>query len=264
MKHVCLTALLLAITITAVGADLHPVLEVETGFLLGSSRNGKWLKPAETAKSLRGGEEYRLYTATKLVGTSKGGKPELEGEPCPDVLKVPLKERKTDAVIAIGADWNALPRTPVFASTTQPAYQKVAHDFLVSKGIKKPQVKVTQVVRIDLEGDGTEEVLVSATNYFSEDETMPSDAPAGSYSFIILRRKVKGAVKTTMIEGEFYPKAKNFNAPSKHKVLAVLDCDGDGKMEVVVDGSYYEGGWTTIYRCTPQKIEEVARVACGA
>jgi len=35
-------------------------------------------------------------------------------------------------------------------------------------------------------------------------------------------------------------------------------------MEVVVDGSYYEGGWTTIYRCTPQKIEEVARVACGA
>jgi hypothetical protein len=264
MKHVRFTALLLGITMTASGADLHPVLEVETGFLIGASRKGKWLKAADTVKDLRDGEEYRLYSATKFVRGSKGGKPESEGEPCPDVLKVPLKEHGTDAVIAIGADWNALPRTPVFASTTQPAYQTAVHDFLVSKGIKKPQVKVTQVVRIDLEGDGTEEVLVSATNYFSKDGSVPSDAPAGRYAFVILRREVKGGVKTSMIAGEFYPKAKTFNAPSKYKVLAVLDCDGDGRMEVIVDGAYYEGGWTTIYRCTAQKIEEVASVACGA
>jgi hypothetical protein len=44
-------------------------------------------------------------------------------------------------------------------------------------------------------------------------------------------------VKTSIIAGEFYPKAKNFNAPSKYEVLAVLDCDGDGKMEVIVDGN---------------------------
>jgi hypothetical protein len=92
---------------------------------------------------------------------------------------------------------------------------------------------------------------------------VPSGAPAGSYSFVILRREVKGGVKTNLIAGEFYPKAKTFNAPSKYKVLAVLDCDGDGKMEVIVDGAYYEGGWTTIYRCSPQKIE-VATVSCGA
>jgi hypothetical protein len=264
MKHDCLSALLLAITMSAAGADLHPVLEVETGFLIGASRKGKWLKAADTVKDLRGGEEYRLYSATKFVGASKGGKLESEGEPCPDVLKVSLKEHGTDAVIAIGADWNALPRTPVFASTTQPAYQTAIHDFLVSKGIKNPQVKVTQVVRIDLEGDGTEEALVSATNYFSKDGSVPSDAPAGSYSCVILRREVKGGVKTSIIAGEFYPKAKTFNAPSKYKVLAVLDCDGDGKMEVIVEAGYYEGGWTTVYRCSPQKIEEVATVSCGA
>jgi hypothetical protein len=254
----------MAMAMTAIGADVHPVLEVETGFLIGSSRKGKWLKPAETVNSLRGGEVYRLYSATKFVGTSKGGKPEPEGEVCPDVFKVPLKGRGTDAVIAIGADWNALPRTPVFASTSQPAYQAAAHDFLVSKGIKEPKVKVTQVVRIDLEGDGMEEVLVSATNYFSKDGSVPSGAPPGSYSFVILRREVNGSVKTSLVAGEFYPKSKNFNAPSKYEVLAVLDCDGDGKMEVIVESGYYEGGSTTIYRCTPKKIEEVASVACGA
>ena len=263
MKHVPVAALLLAIS-TALGAELHPVLEAETGFLLGSARKGKWLSAKETAKGLRGGEEYRLYSATKLIGNRKGGKPVSEEETCPDVFKVPLKQDETDAVIAIRADWNALPRTPVFASTSQPAYQKAAHDFLVSKGIKNPQVKVTQVVRIDLEGDGTDEVLVSATNYFSKEEGAPSGAPPGSYSFVILRREVKNGVKTNMVVGEFYPKARNFNAPAEHKVLAVLDCDGDGAMEVIVESGYYEGGWTTVYRCTPQKIEEIASVSCGA
>jgi hypothetical protein len=158
MKHLPVATLLLAIS-TALAAELHPVLEAETGFLLGSARKGRWLSAKETAKGLRGGEEYRLYSATKLIGNRKGGKPVSEEETCPDVFKVPLKQDETDAVIAIRADWNALPRTPVFASTSQPAYQKAAHDFLVSKGIKNPQVKVTQVVRIDLEGDGTDEVL---------------------------------------------------------------------------------------------------------
>jgi len=263
MKHALFATLLSAFTFAAT-AEIHPVVEVETGFLFGSARKGKWLSAVETAKAMRGGEEYRLYSPTKAVGLSKAGKPESAEEPCPDVFKVPLKQRGSEAVIAIGGNWNALPRSPVFASTTQPAYLAAAREFLQSKGIKDPKLKLTQIVRIDLEGDGTEEVLLSATNYFSKDETVPSEAPAGSYSFVLLRREVKGAVKTSLVSGEFYPKAKTFNAPSSYKVLAVLDCDGDGAMEVIVEAGYYEGGWTTVYRCSPQKIVEVASVSCGA
>jgi hypothetical protein len=261
MRSVLLAALYLTGSF-AFGAELHPVVEVETGFLLGSARKGKWLDSKETAKALRGGEKYRLYGAKAAKGTVKGGKPKSNDEPCPDVFVVPL-EGDRDATIGIAAEWNALPRTPIFASTTQPAYLAAARQFLQSKGIKNPKVKLTQVIRIDLEGNGTDEVLVSATNYFSEDDTVPSDAPAGSYSFVLLRREVKGTVKTSLIAGEFYPKPKNFNAPASYQVLAILDCDGDGAMEVIVEAGYYEGGWTTVYRCTPQKVEEVASVVCG-
>lgn len=101
------------------------------------------------------------------------------------------------------------------------------------------------------------------SNYFQTDDRVPSSAPAGSYSFVLLRRVVDGKLKTRMIAGEFYPKAKTFNAPGRYEIGAVLDLDGDGKLEVIVQAAYYEGDWTTIYRCTPAKIEELLVVACG-
>ena len=39
---------------------------------------------------------------------------------------------------------------------------------------------------------------------------------------------------------------------------------GDGKLEVVVASSYYEGEEIAIYRCDQRKVEALLSVACGA
>ena len=94
-------------------------------------------------------------------------------------------------------------------------------------------------------------------------------SPAGSYSMVLLRRVVAGKVETQLVEGEFHPQAyvprdASFDAPNAYKVIATLDLDGDRKLEVVVASNYYEGQATTIYRCSPKKVEALLSVACGA
>jgi hypothetical protein len=258
---------------TVNAADLHPIIEIETGYFFGGSENGKWIKADQAAKSTGKKTTYEVYSLTKQAGQITGGKPKSVEEPCPDTLTVSLSSKPKDGVIGLAATWNALPRKPLIADVTQSVYVEAVRDFLKSRGIADPKVRVTRILRVDLDGDGEEEVLISATNYLTEDKSDHSAAPfpeapidsprPGSYSIVILRRVVAGKVQTQLVAGELYPKPDEPVAPNVYQVAAVLDLNGDGKLEVIVHSFYYEGGQTTIYRCQPDKIEEVLSVECG-
>jgi len=271
-KTLVAIAALLQSAVASPAADLHPIVEVESGYLFGAISDGKWIKADETAKLIGEETTYRVYGLTQALGDAKGGKPTSEGEPCDETLTVSLSPETEKGVIAIAAPWNALPRKPQVTDPTQKVYVEAVRDFLKTKGIEKPEVKIDNILRVDLDGDGEEEVLISATNYFSKDESVPMRSPAASYSMVLLRRVVAGKVETQLVVGEFYPKAYpkakqeegRFDAPNVYKVIATLDLDGDGKMEVVIHSYYYEGGETTIYRCGPKKNEALLSVACGA
>jgi len=269
-RTLVVVAALLMCTKASSAADLHPIVEVQSGYLFGAISDGKWIKADEAAKALPDETTYRVYGLTQAFGEAKGGKPESsKDDVCSDVLAVSLSPKLEKGVIALAAPWNALPRKPRVSDTTQQVYLDAVRDFLKTKEIKQPKVKVDSILRVDLDGDGEDEVLISAANYFSKDDRLPMRSPAGSYSMVLLRRVVAGKVETQLVEGEFHPKAyvrkeDSFDAPSAYKVIAILDLDGDGKMEVVVGSSYYEGEAITIYRCDPKKVKALLTVFCGA
>jgi hypothetical protein len=236
-----------------------------TGYLLGGWSKDGWLQDKAAATLLRGGEKYRIFNLSGEAGIAIGSLPfplGKENEPCHDTLAIsfadPLEIK--DGLVALGASFNALPRIPKLLSTEQQVYKDAAAAILREKGIAHPQIRLTQVIRVDLEGDGSEEVLVSATYYARG--LSPSASP-GDYSLVFLRRAVGGKVVTRLIAGDFFPKGLKFGAPGEHWVGAVLDLNGDGVMEIILFGRYYEGDWVAVYRVEGDKIIKTLSAACG-
>ncbi len=238
--------------------------EESVGCLLGGKLGDRWLNPKEAAGLLRGGEAYQLYTMTRFVGTATGSKPNKTEEPAlPEFvvqMTTPSRVQRED-ILAIGGDWNALPRVPRLASTEQDIYKEAIAEVLRSKGMKNPKVKLTQVIRIDLDGDGVEEVLITADTYAKK--LYSHLQKKGSYSLVLLRKLIHGKVENLIIEADFFRATPNHGVPMRYRVGAVLDVDGDGVMEIVLHGMYYEGGGTSVHRVEGDGVIKVLVAGWG-
>ncbi|RYX81650.1 hypothetical protein EON83_22900 [bacterium] len=262
-------------------SELHPVVDFQAGYLLGSSTvPNKWMRPEALVKSkqLPGKRKYRVYSMKGYLGEVSGNKAISQGAPCEDTRYVDFAPSRENAkyksgVIAIGGSWNALPRPLRQEGTYLVTYRNIVADFLKTKGIPKTTIRIAQVFRVDLDGDGTDEVLINATNHNGSNGlngNISPDSRAGEYSMTLLRKIVNGKVQTILVEGDFYPTAKKFNAPNVYKIAGAFDVNGDGKMEIVTKGRYYEGDWTTVYAVNGNKSSSVLKVqdvlgdGCGA
>lgn len=253
------------------GEAFYPVVAVPdysgdewTGYLLGGWSPQGWIKDKAGAARLQGGETYRFYNLGGELGRGTGNRPfKLEEDgPCAETLAVSFTDtpKIKGNLVAVNGPGQPLPRRPSLLGTDQRAYKDAAA-ILKQKGIARPVVRLTQVIRVDLEGDGSEEVLVSATHYAKA--LAPSAAP-GDYSLVFLRPVVDGKVVTQIIAGDFFPKGVKFGAPGEHQVGAVVDLNRDGIMEIILFGRYYEGNWATAYQLHKGKVIEILSSGCGA
>lgn len=248
--------------------DAHAVVDVSEGCLMGGFSEGRWLEADGIAPLLKGGERYRLYTLTKAKGEAIGSLSSEDGEPCNGSRKISLTPQP-EGGIAVGGRWNALPRVPRMLSTSDPAYRQVVARHLRRRGFVRPKINITQVIRIDLDGDGVEEALISATHLaeglVSAEKSMAVHGKPGDYSFVLLRKVVRGRVRDTLLVEHFYPrKIAHPQTPYQYDVAAVLDLNGDGEMEIIVHGNYYEGSWGTVFSLDKAKVKNVFGCGCGA
>jgi hypothetical protein len=235
------------------------------GGLMGGSENGKWLTPEQIFAKMSFKTEFVLASLKGVEegGVSWGTKEPRSEDICQDFLALKF-DLESDTGIAVGsaAKWNIVPRIPQEIALDNATYKKIVADFLKTKGILRPLVKITQAYRVDLEGDGTDEVLIAATNYKNG---LSSSASVGDYSAIILRKTVGKTVMTYQIEGEYVKKKIEFGAPSEFSLSAIADLNGDGKMEIVTYGAYYEGEFAGVREMRagkPVNVKELS-VGCG-
>jgi hypothetical protein len=241
-------------------------IELPWRYVIGGFANGQWLNSEAAGKHLTGAKtDYRVFTPTAERSGITGGKASPDADVCPDVwlqtIKPTLDPDERNHAVGVCASWNPMPRKVRAMDTTLEAYVKAMSDVLASKGIAKAKVKITQLLRVDLDGDGKEEVLTTAIHYTKSDELMT--AKSGDYSLITLRRLDGDKVKTLIVNGEVYPKGDENAAPNTYEVAAVLDLDGDGTLEILIRTAYYEGGGMEVYKLRKGVLEQVLRIDCG-
>ncbi len=266
MKRILSASLILAAAGTLYAQlTVVPIVELKYGGLMGGVQNGKWIAPTKVAPKLDAETEFVLvgWNGVEEGGVTFGKKDEEMKGICEDYTRVEF-DLKQDHGIAIGSDakWNPAPRIPKPIDAENATYKTIVANFLRKRGIARPVVKIKEAFRIDLEGDGVEEVILSATYY--KDGLSPGASP-GDYSFVMLRRAVGKTVTDHFLKGDFILKKIVFGAPTENHLLAIADLNGDGKMEIVLYGSYYEGQFSSAFEMKngrPVEIKEFD-VGCG-
>lgn len=259
--NLVIALLVCAFTVSAQNT-IVPILDLKVGGLLGGVRNGKFVDAKTTFGTLKKDQEYTIFS----LETGKSQDDLIINISAPDV---PCEEfygisgeLDTKQGVAVGknANWNVLPREVRKMSLTDKTYLGIVGGILRAKGLPQAKPRIEQAVRVDLDGDGVDEVLISASSYV---QNIAPSAKAGDYSFVLLRKVVGGKAQNIMIAEEYIKKKIEFGAPSEFEVSAVADLNGDGKMEIVLYGAYYEGSGATVFELKGDKPSKVLDQGCG-
>lgn len=249
---------------TNVLQPVWPLVDGTSGFLLGGSYNGQWLDAVAIMPSLQdAGRPYQLYSNSGYEGEITGSPPVLpQTGPCGSLPVVSFEgDQDPSGMMALVARWEAAPRKSQSLPLENSIYQQEIARILQEQGLISPDVRLTGLEKIDLEGDGLDEVLITANNLTGLEGGLPM-AAAGDYSLVLLRKVAGDEVISEPIGLTVFTEDVELAYPVQYNLLAVLDLNGDGKLEVVIEGISYEGRFVSVYESTGQGMEVVLSVGC--
>ncbi|HOS42305.1 MAG TPA: hypothetical protein PK794_01300 [Armatimonadota bacterium] len=233
-------------------AGTAPIVGGERAFLYGGAAKGKWLDTATVQPMLTGGERYRLYSAARFLGIGTGSAAREDGGTSPCIaLTLPAGVKDGEVVVGVSGAWNALPRVPKAQDLSQKTYQDVVRELLARKGLPGAPVRLKKLWRLDLEGDGVEEVLIEAA---TPRAGFGRETPykRGDYSLVLLRKVVNGTARTIPLALSYYlhdasPDLPYHAPPIIHTLQGAFDLNGDGNMEVVIRSDATAERWDSVF-----------------
>lgn len=207
-----------------------------------------------------GGEDYQVAVLGLTAITSGSGQ-QFVCEPLDNVGVVLadeglLGEYPGPYGVAISAPWIITPHIvePIADDGT---YSAIAAELLAERGLVVDDPVIVQLLRVDLEGDGINEILVVA------EEIAGGMLPTtGDYSILFLRKVVAGDVETAVI-ADAIVLDPGIDFTASFRVGSVADMSGDAKMEIVVSSAYFEGLGVEVFEWVNDDLGPVSQITSG-
>lgn len=254
------------------GAVLLRLNEAQQAVVVGAFQGGRWIE-AEKLSRLEA-RRYQVFGPAGRINQAQGA----EGLTTPDICdwnrETPLVLLERRAIqypaYAISAPWNPQPR-PVVSFAPTPAHRQAVAAELDRRKIKKAP-NITQALRADLDADGRDEVLLSANQpgfFLSNGRIEGSYASeVGDYGLILVRKLLNDTeLRTFVLDVTHLEKpfdgSEGMPTVVTRRLGAILDLDGDGKMEIITEDWVHEGWGSTVWRWNGQQFVKVLEWGCG-
>lgn len=136
-------------------------------------------------------------------------------------------------------------------------YEQYLQEWLVLQGVPSPELGVMKVLRVDLEGDAADEVILVATNI---EDSMGGlhMAGAGKYSVVLMRKVIGAQVYTVPLVADIY-----YNTAPWMNYPIIYDLNGDGNLEIILSGRWWEGGGLFVHEVHGLNAVKVLDLICG-
>ncbi len=161
--------------------------------------------------------------------------------------------------IAFPADWSTQPRPVALVEANVASYVEAGQAAFDDFGIDTSTGAIEQLVVADLDGDGDTEALVA---FDGDGFSALLLVDANSGESITLTRSVEATVTpTTVLEGD-EPGETTTTPADTFRTLAVVDLNGDGRFEVVVQSFVGDSGAVTVNTYNGSAVTPVLTAGC--
>lgn len=250
-------------TAAVLPANFSPVLlgkkyDANTFFtLLGGVQGGAWLSADQAAASIPGASPYDVYTLGSGPHLVYGYAPEKSMIHADYFLGTDAALNET-GMIGVAPGWQVTHGVAEELPANNDLYRQVVLDFLSDAGVVDPQIGTMHIYRIDLESDGSDEILITDTRVESA-----HTVAAGDHSIVLMRKVSGSGVVTIPILVDLYAAIGYGNPfPCSYSVANFIDLNQDGVLEVVVSYDRWEGFGASVHQVHADSAEQVLGSTC--
>ncbi len=256
-------------TTTTISEAGTGVVVSESGFL-GAWTGSRWVRWDDAAFSADGlvGRPLRLGrlghdpVVSRVMSVTEGCS-DLGG---PRSIALPIgwpngaPDLDAPSAVAVVATQTIVPRPIKMLDPNNPTYIAAVRHYVGAQ-----PVVIDQLVRTDLDGDGTDEVIIVARHPRLDPKVTPL---GGEYSIVLIRRIERAAVTTIALQHNVDPVPKPDDGPypssARNHIDAIADLNGDGAMEIVVSSRWFESHASAVYEPSSKTPSDpVLENACG-